>query len=274
MFLGSNFDFDGNQALNLVLEKAVTAALDAGLTIMGEAGYDTTLQRAKIFDGTTVRKLLQDNDISTDAALGGGSASDFVLASQKAVKLYIDSLTSSGQNPISDFDAANATNLPTGSTLKDRYRASSAGTVQGIVFQTGDLLFPKVAGALGTDATQWVVVQGNADAASTSVLGMVILATLAQLQANAAGDAGKVITVSTLNAWEAALGRIKGFTTTLNIAAGANGIAHNLNSSALVVSTYEANGPVLYKWTITNANTLNINAAKARNTVTVVVIAK
>ncbi|RIV21367.1 hypothetical protein DYU11_18345 [Fibrisoma montanum] len=274
MILGSDLNFDGNQALNLVLEKAVTAALDAGLTVIGEMGYDTTLQRAKIFDGTTIRKLLQDNDISTDSTLGGASASDVILASQKAVKQYVDSVVSSGQNPISDFDAANATNLPSGATLKDRYRASSAGTVQGLVLQVGDMLLPKVSGASSTDATQWVVIQGNADAASTSVLGLVILATLAQIQGNAGGDANKVITVAQLNAWEAALGRVKSYTTTLNIAAGANGISHNLNSSALVVSTYEANGPVLYKWTITNANTISINAAKARNNVTVVVVAK
>ena len=274
MFLGSNLDFDGNQALNLVLEKAVTAAMDAGLTLMGEMGYDTTLQRAKIFDGTTIRKLLQDNDISPDNTLGGSSASDLIMASQKAVKAYVDAAVTSGQNPITDFDAANATNLPANSTLKDRYRASTAGTVQGIILEVGDMLFPKINGASATNANQWVAIQTNTDAASISVLGMVILATLAQLQGNAPGDANRVITVATLNAWESALGRIKSFTTTLNIAAGANGIGHNLNSSALIVGTHEANGPVLYKWTITNANTININAAKARNGVTVVIMAK
>ena len=267
MILGNTLDFDQIPTKGLVLEQAATAALDAALTALGQLGYDTTKQRAKLFDGTTVRQLLQDNDVSTDTlsnAVSGGA----LLVSATQIKAYIDALATSGQQPFTDFDASAASQFPTGATLSSRYRVSAAGTVLGVILGVGDTILPKAASPSATTASDWIFVQGNVDAATGSIFGLVLLATLAEIQANAGGNANKVITVATLNSWEAALGRVKSFTTTVNIAVGANAITHNLGADVAVVS-WDANDTIHYKVQRTSATVVTLTAAKSRNSVKV-----
>jgi hypothetical protein len=277
MKFGSVIDFLRIPLKNLVFERAVTSTINAALTEMGQAGYDTTLLRLKIFDGTTVRKFLQDNDISTDVTLGGSSTSDILVASQKAVKAYIDSVSSSGLNPFSDFNAAAASGFPASSTLKDRYRVTTAATlfattVNETILQVGDVLQPRVASASTTTASDWIVIQGNADKATNSVLGLILIGTLAELNANLSANADKAVTISVFNAYEAANPRVKKYTTTVNLAAGSTGITHNLNSTTPSVDLYDASGPIWADWSVTSANVVTITTSAAINSVTVKVI--
>lgn len=55
--------------------------------VNSEIGYDNVHKRVRVHDGTSAKKLLQENDISTDVALG---TSDTLLPSQNAVKKYVD----------------------------------------------------------------------------------------------------------------------------------------------------------------------------------------
>ncbi|GAB3937318.1 hypothetical protein [Larkinella terrae] len=267
----SQFDFSRVPVKNLTLEQAITATLDAALTALGQIGYDTTLQRLKLYDGTTVRTLLQSNDIS-GSSLATAVTNGDKLVSPSAIKTYIDAVAAAGTNPITDFDASGGS-FPSGATLADRYRVTVAGTVQGIVLQVGDMVLPKVTSPGTSNAADWFAVQGNVDAASTSVLGLVILASLAQIQGNSGGDANKVVTVATLNSWESALGRVRKYSTSTNLTNGTVGITHNLNSSTPVVQVYDSAGPILVDWTVSSANAVNLTSSVAVSSVTVVVLA-
>lgn len=60
--------------------------------INSEIGYDNVDKRVRVHDGTSAKKLLQENDIDSNTALG---VSDTVVPSQKAVKAYVDNNASS-----------------------------------------------------------------------------------------------------------------------------------------------------------------------------------
>jgi len=269
--IGSDIDFGkSSKALNLVLHTGNTATIDAVLTVLGMFGYDTTTKRVKSTDGTTIVQYLVTADVLNANDLGGGSPSTTLPATQASVKSYIDSVVSSGAQPFSDFDASAGTDFPSGATLQSRYRVSVAGTKHGIVLVVGDTFFPKVANPSVSTASDWVFVQANVDAASGSVLGLVkLVADLSELTTNAGGDANDVVTVSVFNAYEAARPRVKIYTTTTNIASGANGITHNLGTTNIIdVTARDANGPIDFMWSITNSNAISVDASKAYNTTT------
>jgi hypothetical protein len=75
-----------------------------------------------------------------------------------------------------DFNAAAATQFPTGATLNKRYRVTTAGTVQGVILAFGDLFFPGITNPSPTNITHWIFVQGNVDAATDINFGLVKLA--------------------------------------------------------------------------------------------------
>lgn len=271
---GSDLDFGkSSKALNLVLHSGSTATIDAVLTVLGMLGYDSTTKRIKSTDGTTIVQYLVTADVQTATDLGGGSPSNVLPATQAAVKAYVDSVVASGAQPFSDFNASTSTDFPSGTTLQSRYRVSVAGTVHGVVLQVGDTFFPKVASPSVTTASDWVFVQANVDAATDTVIGLVkLVASYAELAANGGGDANDVVTVSVFNAYEAAKPRVKVYTTTTNIASGANGITHNLNSTTITgFECRDANGRINFDYTVTNANSINIPASKAYNTVTITI---
>lgn len=273
---GSDLDFGkSSKALNLVLHTGNTATIDAVLTVLGMLGYDTTTKRIKSTDGTTIVQYLVTADVQTASDLGGGSPSTTLPASQASIKAYVDAVVASGAQPFSDFDAGSATNFPSGTTLQSRFRVSVAGTVHGITLAVGDTFFPKVASPSVSTPSDWVFVQANVDAASSSVLGLVkLVANLSELTTNAGGDANDVVTVAIFNEYEAAKPRIRNYTTTTNIASGSNGITHSLNTSNVInVTARDANGPIDFDWTVTNANAVNINASKAYNSTTINVTA-
>lgn len=273
---GSDLDFGkSSKALNLVLHTGNTATIDAVLTVLGMFGYDTTTKRVKSTDGSTIVQYLVTADVQSASDLGGGAPSTTLPPTQAAVKAYVDSVVASGAQPFSDFNATSSTDFPSGTTLQSRFRVSVAGTVHGVALQVGDTFFPKIASPSVSTASDWVFVQANVDAASGSVLGLVkLVASLSELTTNAGGDANDVLTVAIFNEYEAAKPRLRNYTTTTNIASGANGITHNLNTSNVInVTARDANGPIDFDWTITNANAININASRAYNSTTINVTA-
>jgi len=269
-------DLDGgkiSRLLNMLLHTGNTAAIDAALTVLGQFGYDTTMNRVKTTDGTTIQIYLSRADVLNDTSMGGGSPSGTYPTSQAAVKTYIDTLFATGALPFTDFNASTATDFPSGATLQNRYRVSVAGTVHGIVLAVGDVFYPRVSTPVTTTATDWTFVQANVDAATDTVLGLVkVVADLAALEAETVPAAA--VTVGVFMDYEAAHPRLKSYSASANISIGSNGINHALASSTILsVQFRDSSGPILLGWTITDANNINVTATKAFTAVTTTIIA-
>jgi len=119
------------------------------------------------------------NSVDDDVTLGGGSASNTLLASQLAIKTYIDN-TAAGSGSLiyqGGYDATtNTPDLTTSpnSILKGwTYAVTVAGDASGFWVPTlgvGDLVIANVDNP--TSASDWTEVQSNIDVATDTVLGI------------------------------------------------------------------------------------------------------
>lgn len=130
------------------------------------------------------------------------SASSTTLATSSAIKSYVDSTLTALGNLEGSFDANASVNFPVGATPTpgtkrgDYWYISVSGTVQGINFNVGDVLIAKVDNASTIDASDWIVLETNRDQASTSVLGLVRLATSSEVIAGS--DNTKAVTPASI----------------------------------------------------------------------------
>lgn len=119
------------------------------------------------------------------------------LASAKAVKDYVDAVVGGLGSLQGGFDAAGATTFPTGSKKGDYWYCTSAKTnLQNVSLNIGDVLISNKDNASGTLAADWIFLEVNRDQATTTVLGVVSLATAAE--ANAMASTTKALTPSNL----------------------------------------------------------------------------
>lgn len=111
--------------------------------------------------------------------------SNTTLVTSEAVKMYVDSRIASIGELIGGFNASTSTDFPgTSSTVKgDYWYVTVAGTVQSVPLQVGDVLIAAIANPSPTNSADWLIIEGNRDQASTTVLGLVMLATNAEVQA-------------------------------------------------------------------------------------------
>ncbi len=137
--------------------------------------------------------------IVTDLA----SASSTTLATSSAIKTYIDT-NIGGLGNLEGGWAANAGTFPVGSSptagtkAGDYWYVTTAGTVNSVAFNVGDVIVAKVNSASTTLASDWIQLEVNRDQATTTVLGLVTLATSAEVQTGT--DTSKVVTPSGLSA--------------------------------------------------------------------------
>jgi hypothetical protein len=113
------------------------------------------------------------------------SALNTNLPTTLAVKNYVDGIVAGLGNLEGSFAAGSATNFPTGSggTKKgDYWYVTSAGTVQGVILNIGDVLVAKIDNASTTSSADWIFLESNRDQATTTILGVVRLATTAEAQ--------------------------------------------------------------------------------------------
>jgi len=128
------------------------------------------------------------NVIDTDTALTANS--DTRIASQKAVKAYIDAVATSEMTFKGGIDASTNPNYPA-AALGDVYRITVAGLIggaSGIAVTVGDTIIAAAANVGGTQVAvgaSWTILQANVDAATTSTQGLTTLATLAEAEAKA-----------------------------------------------------------------------------------------
>lgn len=136
--------------------------------------------------------------IVTDLA----TASSTTLATSQAIKTYIDTNVGNLGNLEGGWDASSGT-FPVGSApvagtkSGDYWYVTVAGTVDSESFAIGDVIIAKVDAASTTLKADWIRLEVNRDQATTTVLGLVYLATDAETQTGT--DSNKAVTPASLS---------------------------------------------------------------------------
>jgi hypothetical protein len=131
------------------------------------------------------------------------NASSTTLATSSAIKTYIDGQVGELGNLEGGWDASSGS-FPVGSTpvsgtkKGDYWYVTTAGTTGGIVFNVGDVIIANKNAASTSSAADWIALEVNRGQATTTVLGLVTLATDAEVQTGT--DSNKAITPSSLSA--------------------------------------------------------------------------
>jgi hypothetical protein len=135
--------------------------------------------------------ILNDNTMST--------ASTSTLATSASIKAYVDAQVAAIGTLIGSFNASTATNLPGDGTTSsgDYWYVTVAGTVQGVTFNVGDMIIANQANPTTTNPNHYIFIETNRDQATTTVLGLVYIAT--QSEVNTGTDANKAVTPATLS---------------------------------------------------------------------------
>lgn len=184
---------------------AVTTAkiLNSNVTTIKLA--DDAVTFAKIQDVASMTVLGRvTGGVGDVAALGLISdlnqASSSTLATSQAIVDYIGDALSAIGSLVGAFNASTSTNFPSapGGTKKgDYWYVSTAGTVQGVALNVGDVLIASADAASISDPNDWIFIETNRDQATDSVLGVVRLAT--QAEVNTGVNQVAVITPYTLS---------------------------------------------------------------------------
>mgnify|MGYP000291740332 FL=1 len=136
--------------------------------------------------------------IITDMA----NSSSTTLATSTAIKTYIDANVGSLGNLEGAWDASSGS-FPVGSApvagtkAGDYWYVSVAGTTGGVAFNIGDVVVAKINNASTSSAADWIQLEVNRDQATTTVLGLVFLATNAETQTGT--DTLKAVTPASLS---------------------------------------------------------------------------
>ena len=179
---------------------------------------DSAVTTVKInANAVTFAKLQQLNNLTVIGNVSGSTAnpaevtiitdmansSSSTLATSTAIKTYIDANVGSLGNLEGAWDASSGL-FPVGSSpvagtkAGDYWYVSVAGTTGGVAFNIGDVIVAKVNSASTSVATDWIQLEVNRDQATTTVLGLVFLATNAETQTGT--DTVKAVTPSALSA--------------------------------------------------------------------------
>lgn len=168
-------------------------------------------------NAVTFAKLQQLNNLTVIGNVSGAAAnaaevtiitdmansSSSTLATSTAIKTYIDANVGSLGNLEGAWSAASGS-FPVGSSpvagtkAGDYWYVSVAGTVNSVAFNVGDVIIAKINGSSTTLASDWIQLEVNRDQATTTVLGLVFLATNAETQTGT--DANKAVTPASLSA--------------------------------------------------------------------------
>lgn len=155
--------------------------------------------------------------IDNSPLMGGGSPSSLKLPTQSAVSAFVIDKVTGLYELKGAIDASTNPNYPA-ADKGDAYRISVAGKIggaSGVVVAVGDTIVAhadSVAGAQGAVGANWVITERNADQATELVLGLIKLATQAEVTAGTVND--KAVTPATLGAALTANGFTKKYTGT------------------------------------------------------------
>lgn len=165
-----------------------------------------------------------------DTDLTSVSGTHNTVPSALSVKNYVDGAVTGSDHDAGDFDASGGyvpaigTGVASAIMKGDYWRITVAGTITGVTpnasLQVGDVLYAKVDGA--SAGSQFFAVQGNLNAATTTVTGTVMLAT--EADAKAKTDMAKAVTPADLSTFA----RQAKVTVTTDNTATAHTVVHNM----------------------------------------------
>ena len=197
---------------NITLEVVgdVLRVKDLGITT-SKLG-DNAVTTIKISDNNvTLAKLQQINPLRIIGNITGSianaaeivvvtdlaNASSTNLATAASIKTYVDNLVGGIGILKGSWDASSNV-FPGISTTNpgDYWYVTVAGTTGGVAFNIGDVIIAKIANPSTTNAANWIQLEVNRDQATTTILGLVNLAT--QTEVNTGADTLKVVTPETL----------------------------------------------------------------------------
>lgn len=211
--------------------------------------------------------------LNTSSTLSGATATQ--LPSALAVSQAIASAISGVARPMGGIDCSANPNYPA-ANVGEYYRVTVAGRIGGAsgeVVEVGDELHCFVTSIAGTQAAvgaNWTVVQTNVDQATTTVLGLVALATNAE--ALAKSDGTKAVVPSALVGFT----QSKAFTFGDGTATSFT-LTHNLNTLDVIVqvrliATNEVRYPNIVNATVNTVTISGFTTAPASNTMRAVII--
>lgn len=201
--------------------------------------------------------------IVTDLA----SASSTTLATSQAIKSYIDTNIGNLGNLEDGWDASTGS-FPIGSTpvagtkKGDYWYVTVAGTVDGESFNIGDMIVAKINSASTSSKADWIRLEVNRDQATETVLGLVKLATQAQVDTGTDDTAA----VTPLKLKTLLDNRTGGYAANIgNGSATSYAVSHGLNTVDVIVmlkdnTTLEE---VFADVVITDVNTVTVSFAVA-----------
>lgn len=258
----------------------------SGVASIASAGTDyltassTNTFTNKTFDAAGTGNALSNistsnfavNVIDTDTTLAANS--DTRLASQKAVKTYIDGVATSAMKFKGVIDASTNPNYPSAST-GDMYKISVAGKIggaSGTVVTAGDSIVAITNTSAGNEATvgaNWDVIQANVDAATSSTLGLTQYAT--STEAEAKSSSSKSLTPASVTNFPVKKTATIGDGSSTSIA-----VTHNLGTQDIVASIRDATTNAFVECDIvatsTTVATFNFAVAPASNAYKVTII--
>lgn len=251
----------------ITLSTTVTGILKGNGTTISAAtagsdyvtGASTNTFTNKTFDAAGTGNILSNistsmfatNVIDTDVSLTANS--DTRIASQKAVKAYIDLLNTNDVNYMGAIDASTNPNYPA-ATKGDYYRISVGGKVGGVsgtIVTAGDAIIANTTNIGGTEAsvgTSWDKIQANVDQATTSTLGLVALAD--STVAEAKTDSLKALTAASVVNFPIKKTFTIGDGTATSIAC-----VHNLGTKDVIVQVRNASTDAVVLTDIVNTST-------------------
>lgn len=241
------------------------------------AGSMSAADKAKLDAATSIATAT--TLILRDAA-GRAQVVDPVASADIATKNYVDNLVSSAMDFKGAIDASTNPNYPA-ATAGDVYVISVAGKIggaSGLDVQAGDMVLCTVTNAGGDQATvgsSWTILENNNEQATETILGLVKIATNAQVTAGV--DDTTAITPLKLTTYLGSAAYTKKFTQSgisIGTTPGPQVINHNLNTKNVIVSVADATTDEEYVLDVvhTSVNSITIDAIGATRTVYVTVI--
>ena len=211
--------------------------------------------------------IVNDNTLATATATN--------IATAGSIKAYVDNRIANLGNLEGGFAAGSSVNFPAaagGTKAGDYWYVTSAGTVQGVVLNIGDVLIAAIDAASPTVAANWIFLESNRDQATETVKGVAEIAT--QAETNTGADDSTIVTPLKLKTYLD--NRTGGYAANIgNGSATSFVVNHALNAIDVVVQVKENPSLelVITDVAITDANnvTVSFSTAPALNAYRVII---